>query len=164
MSWYLLLKLAHVLCVVVFLSGLIGRALVCLRIPGVASIQSIQTLQEILALVGRFDEWLVIRGALLSLVTGLLLGWVGRWPYLTAHHPTWIFVALALFLSQLPIDFLVFIPRGKAFGKVFQGALAEQRITPELRTALADPAVRAATIYESIVAGLVLYLMVVKPF
>lgn len=161
MSWYLLLKLAHVLCVVVFLSGLIGRALVRLHIPGIASIQ---TLQEILALVGRFDGWLVIRGALLSLVTGLLLGWVGQWPYLTANHPTWIFVALALFLSQLPIDFLIFIPRGKAFGKVFQAALAEQRITPDLRAALADPAVRAATIYEFIMAGVVLYLMIVKPF
>ncbi len=148
MSWYLLLKLAHVLCAIAFVSGLIGRTLTRLRIPGVASIQ---TLQEIMVLVGHFDEWLVIRGSQLTLVTGLLLGWVGGWPYIVAHHPTWIFLSLLLFLSLLPLVFLIFIPRGKAFGKVFQAALA-------------DPAVRAATIYEFIMTGLVLYLMVVKPF
>lgn len=161
MSWYLLLKLAHILCVIAFLSGLIGRGLVRLRIPGISSIQ---TLEEILALAGRFDELLVIRGSQLTLVSGLLLGWVGGWPYIAASHPTWIFVSLLLFLSQLPFVFFVFIPRGKAFGKIFQAALAEQRITPDLRAALADPAVRAATIYETVAFSIVLVLMVLKPF
>lgn len=159
--WYLLLKLAHVVCVLAFVSGLIGRTLVRLRIPGITTIQ---TLQELMALVGHFDEWLVIRGSQATLVSGLLLGWVGGWPYIVANHPTWIFLSLLLFLSLLPLVFLVFIPRGKAFGKVFQVAVAEQRITPELRAALADPAVRAATIYEFILAGVVLYLMILKPF
>ncbi len=161
MSWYLLLKLAHVLCAIAFVSGLLGRTLVRLRIPGITSIE---ILQESMALVGRFDEALVIRGSQLTLASGLLLGWAGRWPYIVAGHPTWIFVSLLLFLSLLPLVFLVFLPRGKAFGKVFQIALAEQRITPELRAALSDPSVRAATVYEFIMAGVVIYLMVVKPF
>jgi len=50
------------------------------------------------------------------------------------------------------------------FEKLFQVALAEQRITPELRAALADRAVRAATIYEIVTFGLILGLMVLKPF
>ncbi len=161
MTWYLLLKLAHVLCVVVCVSGIIGRSLVRLRIPGATTIQ---TLQELMALVGRFDEWLVIRGSQATLVSGLLLGWIGGWHYIVANHPTWIFLSLLLFLSLLPLAFLIFLPRGKAFGKVFQVAVAEGRITSELRAALADPAVRAATIYGFIMVGLVLYLMVVKPF
>jgi hypothetical protein len=161
MSWYLLLKLAHILCVIALLSGVIGRGLVRRRIP---MITSIQVLQEIMALVGRFDQLLVIRGSLLTLVTGLLVGWAGGWPPLVSGHPTWISLSVLLFLSQLPFVFLVFIPRGKQFGKVFQVALAEQQITPELRAALADRAVRAATIYESVTFGLILGLMVLKPF
>lgn len=161
MPWYMLLKLAHILCVVALLSGLIGRGLLRLRIP---HITSIQVLQEIMALVGRFDELLVVRGSQLTLVTGLLLGWIGEWPYIVAHRPTWIFLSLLLFLSQLPFVFLIFIPRGKQFGKVFQVALAEERITPELRAALADPAVRVATIYETITTGIIICLMILKPF
>lgn len=161
MSWYLLLKLAHVLCVIAFLAGLIGRGLVRPRLP---QITSLDVLQEALLLVGRFDELLVIRGSQLTLLTGLLLGWAGHWPYLTAHHPTWIFVSLVLFLSLLPLVFLVFIPRGKAFGKVLQVAVEERRITPALRATLADPVVRAATIYETVTTAVVLGLMVLKPF
>jgi hypothetical protein len=161
MSWYLLLKLAHILSVIAMLSGVIGRGLVRLRIP---KITSFQVLQEILVLEGRFDELLVIRGSLLTLVTGLLLGWAGGWPYIVSGHPTWLCLALLLFLSQQPFVFLVFIPRGKQFGKLFQVALAEQRFTPELRAALADRAVRKATIYEFVTFGLILGLMVLKPF
>ena len=161
MSWYLLLKLAHILCVVAMLAGLIGRGLVRLRIP---NMPSVQVLQEVMLLAGQFDEWLVIRGSQLTLVTGLLLGWVGGWPYIVASRPTWIFISLALFLSLLPVVFLVFVPRGKAYAKVLHVALDEQRITPELRAALADPAVRAATIYETVVIAIIMCLMVLKPF
>ena len=161
MSGYLLLKLAHVLAVIAMLSGVIGRGLVRLRIQ---QITSIQVLQEFIVMVGRFDDWLVIRGGGLTVVTGLLLGWVGDWPYFVASHPTWICLSLLLFLSQQPFVFLVFVPRGKQFGKMFQVALAEQRITPELRAAIAEPAVRVATTYEVVTFALILGLMGLKPF
>jgi hypothetical protein len=144
-----------------FISGLIGRFLVRQRLPHIASMP---VLQEVIGLVGQFDDWLVIRGSQLTLITGVLLGAVGHWPYVRASHPTWIFVALLLFLSLLPVVFFVFIPRGKQFGKTFQVAVQEQRITPELRLALADPTIRAATVYEAVVTAIILYLMVLKPF
>jgi hypothetical protein len=161
MPWYLLLKFAHLVCAIALLAGLIGRGLVRRRLPQVASIP---VLQEDMVLVGRFDEWLVVRGSLLTLVTGVLLGIVGQWPYLVAGHPTWLFVSLLLFLSQIPLVVFVFVPRGKAFGKVYAAALQEQQITPLLRAALADPAVCAATIYESLSVAIILALMVFKPF
>lgn len=161
MSWYLVLKLVHIACVIIMLSGVIGRGLIRLRI---SQITSMQVLQEIMILVGRFDDLLVIRGAQATLASGILVGLVGGWPYVVAGHPTWIFASLVLFVSTIPLALLVFVPRGKAFGKVFQVAVAEQRITPELQAALADPAVRLATIYESAVFVIVLYLMVIKPF
>lgn len=160
-SWNLALKLVHICCVLVLISGLLGRFLVRMRLP---TTRSLESLQDLMLLVDRFDGWLVVRGSQATLVTGLLLGWVGGWPYLTAGRPTWIFVSLLLFLSTVPLVIFVFVPRGRAFGKVFQAAIAEQRITPELRSALADPAVRAATAYESVAIGLTLGLMVFKPF
>lgn len=161
MSWYLILKLAHVLCVIALLAGLIGRGMVRLRIP---HITSIQTLQEIMVLVVRFDDLFVIRGSQLTLISGLLVWWAGAWPVFAGGHPTWALVSTVLFLSLLPAVFLVFIPRGKAFAKVFGEALAQQRITPELRAALADRAVRYATVYETVTVAIILPLMVLKPF
>ena len=161
MSWYLILKLVHILCAIAFLAGLIGRGMVRLRIPHVTSIQ---TLEEVIVLVGRFDDLLVIRGSQLTLVSGLLVWWAGSWPPIVGGHPSWVLVSTVLFLSLLPLVFLVFVPRGKVFGKVCAEALAQQRITPELRAALADPAVRYATIYETAATTSTLCLMVLKPF
>lgn len=161
MSWYLILKLVHVLCAIAFLAGLIGRGMVRLRIP---HITSIQMLQEIIVLVGRFDDLLVIRGSQLTLISGLLVWWAGAWPVFAGGHPTWVLVSTVLFLSLLPVVFLVFLPRGKVFAKVFAEALTLQRITPELRAALADRAVRYATVYETVAVAIILPLMVLKPF
>ena len=161
MSWYLLLKLAHIVCVLTLVSGMLGRSVVRLRLP---KTNALQMLQELMVLVGHFDDWLVIRGSILTLVTGVLLAWVGALPYVKAGHPTWTLVSLVLFLTIIPLVIFIFVPRGRAFGRVFQTAIAEQRITPDLRAALADPAVRAATIYEFIAIGLILCLMVLKPF
>lgn len=161
MSWYLILKLVHVLCVIAFLAGLIGRGTVRLRIPHITSIEA---LREIMVLVARFDDLLVIRGSQLTLVSGLLLWWAGGWPVFAGGHPTWVLVSTALFVSQIPLAFLVFIPRGKAFAKVFADALTHQRITSELRAALADRAVFYATVYETVTVAIILPLMVLKPF
>ena len=161
MSWYLVLKLAHVLSVIALLAGLIGRWIVRARLPGAPNIQVVQVL---MALVGRFDEALVIRGSQLTLVTGLLAWWGGGWPLVTAGHPSWVLVAALLFLSQTPLIIWIFLPRGRLFATVFQEAIAEQEYTGALRAALADPVVRAATIYEFVANGIILFLMVVKPF
>lgn len=97
-------------------------------------------------------------------MTGLLVGWVGHWPYIVSSRPTWIFISLVLFLSLIPLVILVFLPRGKVFERALKGAIAKQQITPELREALADPAVRAASVYESAAVSVILALMVLKPF
>lgn len=161
MSWYLILKLTHMVSAIALLAGLIGRWIVRTRLPGATNIQMVQ---ELLALVGRFDEAFVVRGSQLTLVTGLLAWWAGRWPLATAGHPSWVLVAALLFLTQIPLVIWVFLPHGRVFGKVFQEAIIKQEITGELRAALADPAVRAATIYEFATNGIMLFLMVVKPF
>jgi hypothetical protein len=47
---------------------------------------------------------------------------------------------------------------------VLQSALAEGRITPELRAAIDDPVVKLAHLYEQASVIVVVALMVFKPF
>jgi hypothetical protein len=56
------------------------------------------------------------------------------------------------------------VPRGKRFGAAFQAALAQQRVTVELRAALTDRAIRLSYLYEYLMVAAVTTLMVTKPF
>lgn len=69
-----------------------------------------------------------------------------------------------LFLAIIPLVIWVFIPRGKIFGEVFQQALAQKRVTVELRAAFSDRVIRAYWLYEYLMLPVVLTLMVIKPF
>lgn len=73
-------------------------------------------------------------------------------------------MSLVLFATTIPLVPLVFLPRGKVFEGALSSAVAERRMTPELRAALRDPAVAAARVYEKVVVALVIALMVTKPF
>jgi len=59
---------------------------------------------------------------------------------------------------------LVFIPRGKKFDVILEHALAQGRMTPELRAALDDRAVRFLHSTEIVLVIVIVVLMVFKPF
>ncbi len=103
-------------------------------------------------------------GSIATLITGILLTWLGHWPLVNAGLPTWMLVGTVLFLVTIPLVIWVYIPRGKVFGKVFQAALAQKRFTVELRAVLADQVIRASYLYEYIMVVVVITLMVMKPF
>jgi hypothetical protein len=58
----------------------------------------------------------------------------------------------------------VFLPHGKIFGAALEDAKQRGEVTPELRLALRDPAVRKARATELVVVAVILTLMVTKPF
>lgn len=113
---------------------------------------------------GQFDEWLVVRGSIATLITGILLTWLGNWPPVNAGFPTWTLVGAVLFLATIPLVIWVYIPRGKIFGKVFQAALTQKRVTAELRAVLSDHVIRISYLYEYMMVAVVIALMVMKPF
>ena len=76
----------------------------------------------------------------------------------------WLLVSLVLYLTLAPLIVWVFLPRGRAFDRALQEAPAQGRVTPALATAFADPVVAAAHAWELLVIGLVIALMVTKPF
>jgi len=161
MSLYSLVKVLHILAVAALIAGTVGRALIRAR---VLRLDDIHIVSEFVDLERLFDEWLVVRGSIATLLTGLLLTWLGHWPLVNAGVPTWTLVGALLFLATIPLVIWVYIPRGKVFGKVFQDALAQKRVTVELRAALSDQVIRASYLYEYIMLPVVLTLMVIKPF
>ena len=161
MYLYGLIKVLHVLAFSSVIAGIIGRGLIRARL---VHIDDIVVAGELISVEGKFDEWLVARGSLATLLTGLLLTWLGHWPLVNAGVPTWTLVGAVLFLATIPLVIWVYLPRGKVFGAVFQAALAEKRVTTELRAALSDDVIRLCYVYEYTMFPLVIVLMVIKPF
>ncbi len=161
MNLYGLVKVLHILAVTGVIVGVVGRALIRVRL---LHLDDIHTVREFVGLEGHFDKWLVVYGSMATLLTGLLLTWLGHWPLLNAGVPTWTLVGAVLFLSTIPLVIWVYVPRGKVFSKVFAEALAQKRVTVELRAALSDPLIRTSYLYEYLMFPVVLALMVLKPF
>lgn len=161
MNLYSLVKVLHLLAVTAVITGVVGRALIRARL---VRLDDIHIVREFVDLEGHFDQWLVVRGSMVTLLTGLLLTWLGHWPLINAGGPSWTLVGAVLFLTTIPLVIWVYLPRGKVFRTAFQEALAQKRVTVELRAAFSDQVIRASYLYEYIMFSVVLTLMVIKPF
>jgi Predicted integral membrane protein (DUF2269) len=156
-EWVVLL---HVAVAFWFVAGLLGRNVTMAR---ARSANDLSTLEELVDLSGRFERLMVIPGSFGVLVLGLLAAWAEGQP-LAGSDDWWLLTSLILFVGLVVLVPTVFLPRGK----VFEGALADARqrgeVTPELGSALRDPAVRNARAAEIVVVAIILALMVTKPF
>jgi len=156
-EWVVLL---HVAVAFWFVAGLLGRNVTMAR---ARSANDLSTLAELIDLSGRFERLMVIPGSFGVVVLGLLAAWAEGQP-LAGTDDWWLLTSLILFVGLGVLVPTVFLPRGK----VFEGALEQARqrgeVTPELRTALRDPAVRNARAAEIVVVAVIVALMVTKPF
>ena len=161
MNLYGLVKVLHLLAVTAVIAGVVGRALIRARL---VRLDDIHIVSEFVGLEGHFDRWLVLYGSNATGLSGLLLVWLGHWPLVNAGVPSWTLVGALLFLATIPLVIWVYVPRGKAFRMVFAEALAQKRVTVELRAAFTDQVIRASWLYEYLMFPVVLALMVLKPF
>ena len=149
----------HVATAFVFVGGLIGRSIVLGRVRRCDDLGEIDTL---LPVADRFEK-IVIPGSAAVLVLGLLAMWAQDRP-LFQDGGYWLLVSLVLYLSIMPLVPLIFLPRGR----IFEAALADARqrgtVTPDLSAAFRDPWVAFARTYEVAIVGVVVALMVLKPF
>ena len=158
------LKFLHVLTGFWFTAGLVGRGVAQLRAERTTEIRSLQLLVE---LIGRFDKLMVIPGSSAVFLLGLLTAWVEGLPilgFLQGAPTNWLLASLVLFIGIFVAVPIVFIPRGKAFGAAFEEAIATGGVTDRLSSALRDPVVRFAHIYEVVAILVIIWLMVAKPF
>ena len=122
----------------------------------------IGTLQELVDQSGRFERLMVIPGSVAVLVAGLLAAWAQGQPLAEADH-CWLLTSLILFVALGVLVPTVFLPHGRIFEQALEHAKQRGQVTPELRTALRDPAVRNARATELVVVAVILTLMVTKP-
>lgn len=158
------LKFLHVLSGFWFTAGLVGRGVAQLRAERTTDIRLLQLLIELMA---RFDKLMVIPGSIAVFLLGLLTAWVERLPilgFLQGARTNWLLASLVLFIGILIAVPTVFIPRGKVFGAALEEAIATGGVTDRLSSALRDPVVRFAHIYEVVAILVIIWLMVAKPF
>ena len=164
MSLPLILKLLHIFTAIWLVTGIIGRYMVLSRVSNSPSIREIQTLLPIATI---FEERMVIPGSTAVFLAGLVTAWAQGWPilgFLQGGASNWVLVSLLLFITIFPIIIFIFVPRGKIFEAALKDAVARDSITPELKAALDDPAVRAGHYYEIVLMLVIVTLMVLKPF
>jgi hypothetical protein len=159
LGWDDLLKLAHLGIAFAFIAGLLGRWILLHR---AARSDDVETAHELAQAAGPFER-LVIRGGNLILPTGLLTAWAQGYPWL-GLTTGWMLISVVLLLSVIPLVPLIFLPRGKVFEAAMADARLRAAVTPELRAAFADPRVAFAHWYEVVAVGIVVVLMVLKPF
>ena len=156
-EWVVLL---HVAIAFWFVAGLLGRNVTMAK---ARSATDLGLLEELIGLSGRFERLMVIPGSFGVLVLGLLAAWAEGQP-LAGTDDWWLLTSLILFVALGLLVPTVFLPRGRIFERALEDARARGQVTPELREALRDPAVRNARAAELLVVAIIVTLMVTKPF
>jgi uncharacterized membrane protein len=158
------LKVLHVAVGMWLVAGLAGRTL---ALSAARRSNDIALVAELSRLGGRFDRFLVIPGAQGVLITGLLSAWLGGYPLfglLQGANANWLLVSLLLYAAITAMVPTIFLPTGKVFDAAMQRALAARAVTRDLTAALNNPRVAWAHRVEFVMIGLIILLMVGKPF
>ena len=159
MDWASLLKLAHVGLAFAFVAGLIGRGVLLQRAERADDLAEASLLAEAAAPFERT----VILSSILVLPSGLLTAWAQGYPWL-GITTGWMLASLVIYFVLLALVPTIFLPRGRRFEAAMANAQRDGIMTAELRGAIADPAVRLARNAEVLGIGVIVALMVLKPF
>ena len=160
----LLIEWTHILSVLWMVGGTAGRA-VCTGLAGRS--EDLNAVRTLMQASSAFEMKMVRPASIVVLVTGLITAQQGGWPilgFLQGASVNWVLAALAIYLSIIPVIVFIFLPRGRIYHRALQDAITRGVVTPELRAAQHDPAVRFARTYEIMILLVITFLMVVKPF
>jgi uncharacterized membrane protein len=160
----LFMKFLHVVTAFWFISGLVGRTVTMWQASSTTDMHMVTTLVR---LAGYFERLMVIPGSLAVLGFGLVTAWLQRWPLLgtlQGSPSNWLLVSTLIYLTMIPLIALVFVPRGKIFGKALEEAVGQGKVTATLTAAFHDRTVGIAHVYEWVTTVVITFLMVTKPF
>jgi uncharacterized membrane protein len=164
MNWYVGVKFLHIIAAMMLIGGLFGRQLVRARAKKTDDVQIFAALSQA---AGRIENLMVIPGSQGVTILGVILALGSGYPilgFLQGAAQNWLFVSTILLVLMFVLVPTVLIPRGKKFGVILEAALAKGEMTPELRAAMDDRAVRLAHLYEEVSLVMIVALMVWKPF
>lgn len=153
-------KLLHVLAGFWFVAGVVGRNV---SIAQARREEAIGRVEALMTVAGRSERLMVIPGSAAVLVFGVATMLAQGWSFLGEGN-RWLPVSVVLFVATAALVPTVFLPRGRVFEEAFEAAKREGGVTPALADAFADPAVAWARRAELVAVGVVIALMVLKPF
>ena len=157
-------KLLHVAIAFWFVAGLLGRTLAQRQ---ARSSDEIKVVDALSSLAGAFDRLLVIPGAQLVLVGGIVTALLQGYPllgFLQGARANWLLLSLILYGGITALVPTVFLPTGRAFDAALASARAAGRVTGELTAALHDRRTAWAHAGELAAVAAIIVLMVLKPF
>ena len=152
------LKLAHVSLAFIMVAGLLGRWVLLTRAAGSEDIER----SHLLADAASPFERAVQMASPLVVVVGLITAWSQGYPWL-GLTTAWMLLTVLLIIPIFVMIPAIFLPRGRVFEAAMADARAKGIVTPALRAAWADPAVRFARRYELVTLAIIVALMVLKP-
>lgn len=164
MNWYLFIKFLHIAAVALTIGGMFARQLV----RGMA--KKSDDVIEIASLTRaalRMDRALVIPFSNIMALMGVILAVMLKWPifgFLQGSDQNWLLVSNFLLIVMMGMIGTIFIPHNKKVDALLQIALADGRVTPELRAALSDKKNQWTHHTEEGMILLIAALMVLKPF
>ena len=160
MDWIaLLLKLAHVFAAFALVTGFVGRGILLSRAARGADVEQ----QHLLAGAAWPFEAAVRVSSGAVIILGLVTAWAQGYEWFGLTTP-WMLISVLLILPMFVLVPAVFVPRGRVFEAEMEAARQVGEVTDGLRRAWADSAVAAARRYELVATGLIVALMVLKPF
>ncbi len=154
----------HVWSVFWLVAGLVGRDASYWQAARASELSPLRTLA---GMGGHFDRTMVRPATFVVLITGLISAQVRGWPifgFLQGGGINWVLAALLVYLSSIPLIFLVFLPKGRVYRAELAAADERGEVTPALRASLRDPLVGAARGYELAMVAALAWLMIAKPF
>lgn len=165
MSTYTVLRFLHVLFSIWFIAGILGRQMVMAAASKKDDLRLVAGLSQA---AGRFEQWMVVPGNLLTIVFGVFVALEGNWPILGflegGGQRNWLLVSNLLLVANLILVPALYIPRGKVFEQKLEVAMASGAGAGAVRAELDDSLVRWAHYFEYASILAILYLMTFKPF
>jgi hypothetical protein len=164
MSLSILMKLLHVLAGFGLMTGAIGRNLTFRKAGESTDLGAVRALLDASEF---FERRMLIPSATAVLLFGLVTAWLQGWPilgFLQGGSSNWLLASLAIYLIPGFVIPAFLIPRRKQRLMAIEHALAQGKITPDLSAALHDKSVAGLRTAELAGLGIILILMVAKPF
>ncbi len=156
--------LLHVLSAFGLIAGALGRNITYGQAVKATDLSSIHAL---LKASESFENILFFPATLVVFVFGLLTAWQHRRPlfgFLQGAEVNWLFASLAIWLVLGIVIPIFLAPRRRQRKVILEEALAQGTVTPSLTAALQDRVVPIMRLVELVGLGIIIILMVMKPF
>ena len=162
MTLLALFKLLHIVSAIWLVGGLLGRAI---ALVAVRQASSMRTLKAIADVSGRIEDFMIAPGSLAIFATGIATAIAGGYSLFGPFGggPLWVFAPFLLMIFAV-ITTPLLLARDRRWGQALQTAAFEGTITRDLRHYLQGDTMVRRYAPDITFAGLIVILMVLKPF